>query len=122
MNKLLIFVLIFLPFNTLLCQTKQEVRSYIIECDIQHPDIVYAQYGLESGWGKSYAARHRNNLFGFINGQKYFNSWQECVEFYKKWQDKHYKGGDYYEFLKQAKYASSPTYAISLKTIVKQLK
>jgi len=97
--------------------TKNEVYDCIVYYEIQHPDIVYAQYALESGWGKSYAARHRNNLFGFINGQKYFDSWEECIEFYKKWQDKHYKGGDYYQFLKDAKYASSPTYTTSLKKI-----
>jgi len=97
--------------------TNKEVYDYIVECDIKHPDIVYAQYALESGYGKSYAAKTRNNIFGFINRKKSFNSLYECIEFYKLWQDKNYKGGDYYEFLKRIKYASSPTYTLTLKRI-----
>jgi flagellum-specific peptidoglycan hydrolase FlgJ len=123
MNKFLILVLIFLPFKTLLCQTKQEVRSYIIECDIQHPDIVYAQYGLESGWGKSKAAINRCNLFGFTTkkGIIEFESQYDSVLYYKKWQTKRYKGGNYYQFLENIKYASDSLYIDRLKQIVKSL-
>lgn len=97
--------------------TRDEVYDCIMYYEIQHPDIVYTQYALESGWGKSKAARVRNNIFGFLNGQKYFDSWEDCIKFYKLWQDKNYKGGDYYEFLKRIRYASSPTYVSTLKRI-----
>lgn len=118
MKKLFTILLLTLSFIVYSQQMKKhEVYSYIIECDIQHPDIVWAQYGLESGWGTSYAAKYRNNIFGFNNGKMKFNSWQECIEYYKSWQDKRYTGGDYYEFLKRIGYASSPNYVNTLKRI-----
>jgi flagellum-specific peptidoglycan hydrolase FlgJ len=35
----------------------------------------------ESGWGYSYAAYNRNNLFGICGGKKYFNSIGECIDY-----------------------------------------
>jgi flagellum-specific peptidoglycan hydrolase FlgJ len=52
-------------------------------------------------------------------GDKYhkYNHWTESVEAYKRFQDKKYKGGDYYTFLKKVGYAEDPHYVWKLKHI-----
>ena len=54
-----------------------------------------------------------------------FDSDEECIEYYKKWQDKRYPKwqekypkGTYYDFLKYSRYATSPTYNQELKNFV----
>ena len=58
-----------------------------------------------------------------------FDSEQECIEYYKKWQDKRYPKwrkkypkGTYYDFLKYVKYAANPTYNSELKAKVAWVK
>jgi uncharacterized FlgJ-related protein len=96
-----------------------EVFEYICEEDILFPEIVMKQAILETGWFRNKFLMNKNNLFAFKN-QKYlkFNSWQECVEYYKAWQDKFYtnQNEDYYKFLIRIKYAS-PGYTALLKKV-----
>ena len=87
---------------------------------IKHPEIVYAQYRLETGNGKSKGFREYNNAFGFsLNGKLMrFKSVSECVEYYKTWQAKRYVRGDYFEFLKKIGYAEEEGYIELLKKML----
>lgn len=91
------------------------------EIGVKKPKIVYAQARLETGNFKSKLFINNNNLFGFRNkkGYLYFSNWQECIQFYKSWQDKHYKGGDYFQFLINIKYAEDSSYINKLKLCMK---
>ncbi len=87
---------------------------------IKHPEIVYAQYRLETGNGKSRAFTEYNNAFGFIYKRKLmrFKSVEACVEYYKTWQAKRYVAGDYFEFLKKIGYAEEEGYIELLKKML----
>lgn len=103
-----------------IAQSYQEVKEYIYDCDsLEHKEIVLRQAILETGWFESYNCVKRNNLFGFRHrgGYLVFNHWQESIDYYIKWQYKYYNGGDYYAFLEDIGYASSPTYTQKLKSI-----
>ena len=94
------------------------VGNYICIAGIKHPEIVMKQAIWETGWFKSGFLMKKNNLFGF-RGKSYlsFNKWQESVDYYKKWQERHYdekKYKDYYDFLTQIRYGHSG-YAKTLK-------
>jgi hypothetical protein len=95
------------------------IFKFICEKGISHPEIVIKQVINETGWLKNPFLMKRNNLFGF-KSKKYlsFKSWQESVEYYKRWQDKYYtnKEEDYYKFLVRIKYATKK-YPIHLKKI-----
>jgi len=95
------------------------IYNLICEKKILHPEIVIRQVINETGWLTSPFLMTKNNLFGFKN-RKYlsFKSWQESVDYYKKWQDKYYKNTDedYYKFLVRIKYATK-NYPIHLKKI-----
>jgi hypothetical protein len=100
--------------------TPENVFAHLERLGIKHPEIVLKQSILETGWYEcqSCSLRH-NNIFGFRYKKKYlqFENWIEGVEYYKKWQDKRYEGGDYYGFLKDVGYATSRTYISKLKQI-----
>jgi flagellum-specific peptidoglycan hydrolase FlgJ len=93
---------------------------------IRHPDFVMAQCIQETGWlaCRKCCLRY-HNLFGFYikgNKCKKFDSDEECIEYYKKWQDKRYEKwrkkypkGDYYHFLKTVGYATGDKYTRELK-------
>ena len=87
---------------------------------IKHPEIVYAQYRLETGNGVSRAFTEYNNAFGFIYKRKLmrFKSVESCVEYYKTWQAKRYVTGDYFEFLKKIGYAEEEGYIELLKKML----
>lgn len=104
----------------------QEVWDEIIKNDIKHPEVVLRQAIWESGWFKCKNCGYsiNNNLFGFQNGKKYYDSWQESVADYKKWQDKNYKCQDsctdatYYDFIVKIGYAENGTkYIKALKSL-----
>jgi len=101
--------------------SKPNVYREIVQADIKHPKIVYAQYVQETGRCKSKACREKNNLFGFMYKGEImsFKSKRHCIKYYKKWQDKRYKGGNYYQFLVDINYASDSLYTERLKKIVK---
>ena len=102
--------------------SKPDVYRSIAISGIKHPEIVYAQYVQETGRCKSKACREKNNLFRFMYKGEImsFKSKRDCIRYYKKWQDKRYKGGDYYQFLIDIGYAGDPLYTKRLKQIVKQ--
>jgi flagellum-specific peptidoglycan hydrolase FlgJ len=94
------------------------LKNEIIKQGIKHPDIVLRQAILETGHFKSYNCTERNNIFGFRTSEYLvFDSWIDCVKYYKDWQDRKYKGGDYYQFLKDVGYASDTEYENKLKHI-----
>lgn len=99
--------------------TKPNVYNYIKKCNIMHPDIVYAQVILETGHLTSYNCIVRNNLFGFQTSKGYlkFTSWKDSVKYYANWQNRHYKGGDYYTFLVKRGYSEDSNYVDILKQI-----
>jgi len=95
-----------------------EVAKEIKEQNIKFPKIVLAQALHETGNFKCKSCSlDRNNLFGFRYKKKYleFDNWEESVAYYARWQSRHYKGGDYYEFLKDVGYATDPEYINRLK-------
>ena len=114
--------------------TTTEVYNEMVKIGMKCPDVVLRQAVLETGWFKSNVFKTKNNLFGMtyydkINKERKFktyNSWKESIAHYKKWQDKHYKGGDYYDFLdctrvtksgRCLRYATSLTYTDKLKKL-----
>ena len=100
--------------------TIKNLKQLLIEEGVQHHEIVLRQAILETGWFKcSSCSLNRNNIFGFYYKKKYitYENWQECVRYYKRWQDRHYKGGDYYIFLKQVGFATNPQYVNLLKSV-----
>lgn len=100
---------------------KPSVYKQIVQEGIKHPKIVYAQYVQETGRCKSKACREKNNLFGFMYKGEImtFKSKRDCIRYYKKWQSKRYKGGNYYQFLVDINYAGDSLYVERLKRIVK---
>lgn len=96
----------------------------IEECERQNvlfPRIVASQYILETGHGKSYNCKVRNNLFGLYDSKKKcyysFISWRFSVIAYRDDLQYKYKGGDYYEFLTDVGYARDTNYIRKLKMI-----
>jgi Mannosyl-glycoprotein endo-beta-N-acetylglucosaminidase len=104
----------------------QEMYDAIKAACIEHPDFVMAQCMQETGnlACKKCCLRY-HNLFGFYikgNKCKKFSSDEECIAYYKSWQDKRYPKwrskhpkGTYYEFLKSAGYATGDKYTKELK-------
>lgn len=90
---------------------------------VQHPDIVYAQAILETGYFNSRVYREYNNLFGLYNSRTKdyykFNHWTESVIAYLEYIQYKYKPpGDYYEFLDSIGYAEDEQYISKLRKIV----
>ncbi len=100
--------------------TIENLRKELIAAGVQHYEIVLRQAVLETGWFKcTNCSLSRNNIFGFYYKKRYleYDSWKDCVAYYKRWQDRHYTGGDYYDFLAKVGFATSPTYIQKLKSI-----
>lgn len=100
--------------------TVENLYLELIKQDVKHPEIVLRQSILETGWFTCESCSlQKNNIFGFYYKKKYieFDSWQESVAYYKRWQTRHYKGGDYYAFLKRVGFATLPQYVSRLKSI-----
>jgi len=118
-NILFVVLLILCLIGKLSSQTIESLRTQLNASEIQHKDIVLKQAILETGWLSSYSCKNRHNLFGFRYRGKYleFDTWQESIEYYSRWQKRHYKGGDYYKFLKDRGYATDPEYITKLKSI-----
>jgi len=95
-----------------------DVAKEIAKHEIKYPKIVLAQALHETGNFKcTDCCLDRNNLFGFRYKKKYlvFDNWKESVAYYSRWQKRHYKGGDYFTFLKDVGYATDPEYIKRLK-------
>ncbi len=95
------------------------VFNYICKSGIKNPEVVIKQAVLETGWFKSSFLMSRNNIFAFRT-KKYlrFDNWKDCVDYYKRWQDRKYKDTteNYYDFLVRIKYAT-PEYPKYLKRV-----
>jgi len=87
--------------------------------EVIYPQIVVAQSRLETGNYTSPVSKQYNNLFGLYdsNNNDYykFNHWTESVEAYKNKVQYKYKGGCYYNFLKELPYAMDVRYIFKLK-------
>ncbi len=86
------------------------IFDFICEQEIKHENIVFKQVIWETGWLKSEMLMQKNNLFGFkVKKYLHFDSWQESVIYYKKWQSKYFTDDteDYYDFLVRVRYAKS---------------
>lgn len=109
-----------LDFNYTPELTLQNLYEEILSQGIEHPEIVLKQAILETRWLKcSNCSMQFNNIFGFMNKSGYlkFDTWIDCVKYYKNWQNSYYKGGDYYTFLDKIGYATGPEYLSRLKWI-----
>jgi hypothetical protein len=131
MKKLLfIFLLLSFSFNgysqAINKAKMQAMYDRIKAAGIRHADFVMAQSMQETGnlACKKCCLRY-NNLFGFYikgNKCKKFSSEDECIRYYKTWQDKRYEKwrkknpkADYYHFLKSVGYATGDKYTKELK-------
>lgn len=93
--------------------TMKNIEIHLKGAEIQHIDIVLNQIRLETGNLKFIK---NNNLFGFrTNEYLKFDHWTEAIKYKKIWQDKYYKKGSYYTFLKKLPYAEDSNYIIKLK-------
>jgi len=98
----------------------ENLKKALENAGVKHADVVLRQAILETGWFKcTECSLNRNNIFGFWYKKKYiqFDNWKDCVAYYKRWQDRHYKGGDYYVFLRKVGFATDPSYEKRLKSI-----
>lgn len=111
------------------------VKWAIHASNIEHPDIVYAQAILETGYFTSQVFCENNNLFGMklpksrdtmATGENLnhatFSTWLSSIEDYKLWQDSFASGKtreEYFKYLGDV-YAGDDTYVKKLKQIIKQ--
>jgi len=88
---------------------ENDVYCYMKSVGIKNPEIVLRQAIYESGHFKSAVCLKKNNIFGFRSMVIYksFKTWQECVDYYKRWQDRHYTDSteEYYHFLQRINYS-----------------
>jgi flagellum-specific peptidoglycan hydrolase FlgJ len=99
--------------------TIENIEKEIKKQKILFPDIVLRQAILETGYLKCKdCSLDNNNIFGFRYKNEYlkFDYWQQSVQYYKWWQSKKYKEGDYYKFLDNY-YAEDVNYIKKLKII-----
>lgn len=99
------------------------IREEIIQQNIEFPEVVFAQAILETGWSRcqNCALDRYNNVFGWTTSAGYvnFKNWRQSVRFYRLWQNKYYKGGDYFEFLSRSWGAPDmPLYVRKLKSVI----
>lgn len=106
----------------------------IIDLNIEHPDIAYAQVLLETGHFSSEVFNQNNNLFGmkYPGSRKtkaigtnlnhaVFDTWEDSIEDYKIWQQKYASGKsrkEYFAYLNEC-YSANDEYSSLLKDIIK---
>jgi hypothetical protein len=102
--------------------TRENLLSYIKLKGIKWPNVVWAQSMVETGYLTcDNCCLGSNNLFGFMLGGKCmdFRTWQECVDYYARWQIKYLKPKeDYLTFLKRVGYATFKEYQIHVAQIL----
>ena len=104
---------------------QEGLREALEYYEVYHPEIVYAQAVLETGWFTSSLCLNSHNLFGLYNSRTKsyykFDHWSESVIAYLNYVQYKYKpSNDYYQFLKELPYATDPNYINKVKEIVKQ--
>lgn len=106
--------------------TLDNVYTYLCLLEVKYPDIVTRQCILETGWLTSHNCLERNNLFGMKGGQvtddnpngyAIYPNWKQSCRAYLRWQRHWYINGDYYQFLSDVGYATSPEYIEKLKSL-----
>lgn len=123
MKFIAVILLACISINALGGITENEVYCYMKSVGIKSPEIVLRQAIYESGHFKSAVCQKKNNIFGFRSMVIYksFKTWQECVDYYKRWQDRHYTDSteDYYHFLQRINYSGYKNfnYALQLKKV-----
>ena len=130
MKKLLLLILFFpavviaqqLPLDSIMAMKPADGLFYALEhYEIYEPHIVYAQAVLETGHFKSSLCVKHGNLFGIYDSRakqyKHYAHWIESVLDYKNSVQSKYKGGDYYDFLRDLPYASDDEYITKIKRI-----
>lgn len=90
---------------------------------VKHPQIVYAQAVLETGYFKSDLCLNGNNLFGLYDSKNHryytFDHWCDSIVAYLNCVQYKYKPpNDYYGFLLEIGYAGDAQYIQKLKRIV----
>jgi hypothetical protein len=112
--------------------THENFYLYLIHAGIKHPDIVFCQAILESGYFNSYLYKTCNNPFGMGNpkirpttsigsykGFAVYSHWTKAIDDMKLWQDSklHLNQEDYFTFLKVSNYAEDHLYVSKLRKI-----
>lgn len=105
---------------------QEGLMEALVYYEVDHPEIVYAQAILETGWFTSDLCLDSNNLFGLYNSKKLqyyrFNHWAESVVAYIKLVQYKYKPpDDYYKFLSRIGYAEDKDYIRKLRNITNKL-
>lgn len=105
---------------------KDGLMDALVYYEVAHPDIVYAQAVLETGWFTSNLCINYHNLFGLYNSKKLqyykFNHWTESLVAYVKFvQYKYNPTEDYYDFLTRIGYAEDKDYISKVKNITNRL-
>lgn len=110
--------------------------AFIVDNDIQHPEIVLAQMKIESGNYQSGIAKKNNNYFGMRhpaqrltvslgqkNGYARYRNWAYSVIDYGLWQRKYAYDLTEDEYLTKLSntYAEDPNYVSKVKNIAKNL-
>jgi len=132
--SILIVMLLLTCFTIFAQPTRKEVLNYIVDyTNIVCPDIVFKQAVLETNCGKTGVGKSKNNLFGFMLNGSYisFDSWQESICYYEKWQKKRLYNYlsvkepgniDYYDFLWYIGYNDGKKYGQQGKIYIDKLK
>lgn len=101
---------------------KENILYWLNFYEVKYPEVVLAQAILECGWEfNSERATKKNNIFGFQHSEKdtlEFGHWIGSIIYYKAWQDKYYKHGDYLQFIQDYQYAEDVNYISKLKWII----
>ena len=103
--------------------TPENFEYVCLHYDIEHPEIVYAQAKLESGYFTSSVYKSKNNFLGLYdskNGDYYtFSHWSDCLKGYRDYVQYKWNGNcDYYLFLQNLPYAEDPNYIKKVKYLV----
>lgn len=118
--------------------TVENVEALVLLCDCWYPDIIMAQYQLESTKGTSSLARHNNNLFGMTKaftrksvrcrsfdskGYAMYNNWQLSVIDRIYWEEHAFPDGkptrkEYLEKIRRT-YAKDSSYIQKITSIAK---
>lgn len=114
------------------------VKIAIVNLNIKHSDIVYAQAVLESRFFTSKLFINNNNMFGMKlarvrpttaidadeNGYAIYNSWKECLIDYALYQSSYLRGLSHDEYMKKlaSSYAEDKDYINKLTRIINNQK
>lgn len=103
---------------------KTSVLAELKKQNVPHSKIVAAQAIHETANFKSRLCKTHNNIFGIKKNDKEYKKYDNyiaCISDYKKRISSKYKGGDYYNFLVNMRYAEDPEYVQKLKRIVNRI-